>query len=505
MGVFRRLGDDARAGARRAWNRLRRQSGEPNHNLLALSDLHLGIDLRRESQHAAPPAIDAPLGSLLAHYTHHRENGRPWRLIIVGDMVDFIAITDVPAEGEATFPVSEMERQCGLAPEPEKACWKLSRVMRRHERVFLGLARFLRAGHEVVIIRGNHDADWCWPEVQTLLRSTLVSLAYPGPTSTGLSGRRKEAEKEAMGQRLRFEDWFHLEPGRVYAEHGHHYDEYSITEDLMRRPDGPQPLSEPVSTLALRYFSNRHPGLDPSEVDHWRMRDYVRWARRRGSFVRYFIDYLGMCLRVSAFTLKASTRTMLRSLRALVRLPRDVVVESGHLLHVRDLLRTVKADHEALAREVSALMKPPAARSFWAAARMLYFDRMMLALGLGLVAAGCVAVDGPALARVGVFALSLGVAGLVNAWLDRARLIESHPKLLAAAHRVSVLFAVPVVIMGHSHREVNQKVGDGAVYFNLGTWLGHRAEGLPHVVVTAQGPAFRRWKQGKSDASVEVA
>src|SRR5690606_24531698 len=121
------------------------------------------------------------LASLLLHYAAHRENGRPWRLIVVGDMVDFIAITDVPEEGEAPFPISEMERECGLAPEPEKACWKLNRVMRRHERVFLGLARFLRAGHEVVIIRGNHDADWCWPEVQTLLRSHLVSLAYPGP------------------------------------------------------------------------------------------------------------------------------------------------------------------------------------------------------------------------------------------------------------------------------------------------------------------------------------
>lgn len=505
MGVFQRLGHDARAQARRAWSRLRGVEGEPDHNLLALSDLHLGIDLRGNRQHATSPAIDGPLGSLLTHYAVHRENGRPWRLIVVGDMVDFIAITDVPAEGEAPFPVSDMERQCGLAPEPHKACWKLSRVMRRHERVFLGLARFLRAGHEVVIIRGNHDADWCWPEVQALLRSSLVSLAYPSPAGTGLTGRRRQAEKEAMGRRLRFEDWFHLEPGRVYAEHGHHYDEYSITEDLMRRPDGGQRLSEPVSTLALRYFGNSHPGLDPSEVDQWRMRDYVRWARREGSFVRYFIDYLGMCVRVSAFTLKASLRTMWRSLRAVVRLPRDVVVESGHLRHARDLLRKVKADHEALARELSELMKPPAAHSFWATARMLYFDRLMLVLGLGVVATCCIAVDGPVWARAGVFAVALGLAGLVNTWLDRARLIESHPKLLAAAHRVSVLFAVPVVIMGHSHKEVNQRVGDGATYFNLGTWLGRNAEGLPHVVLTDQGAELRRWKQGKSDASVEVA
>lgn len=504
MGVLGRWRLRVKRRARKAWKNVRRVADEtPTHNVLALSDLHLGCDLRTEKAHTGPPTIDGPLGALLEHYAMHREDDRPWRLLIVGDVVDFIAITRVPSPGEVDFEVTEFERQCGLAPEPDKACWKLSKVAERHALVFARLARFVETGNELVIIRGNHDADWCWPAVQDLMRTLLVARAFPDAAQSGLSGRRRRAEIADMRARIRFEDWFHLEPGRVYAEHGHHYDEYSITDDLMRRPDGAQRLSEPVSTLALRYFSNKHPGLDLSQVDHWNMRDYVRWARSEGGFSRYFGDYVEMCLRVSAFTLKASIGTMLRSLRAVVRLPKTMVEEEGKLRHFRELLRAVKADHEGLAQEISSLMKPPAAHSFWATARMLYFDRMLLGVGVIFTAGTCMAVSGSPWARLGTFAAIAAFAGVLNAWLDRARLIESHPKLLAAAHRVSVLFAVPVVIMGHSHREVNQMVGDGCRYFNLGTWLGQGDKGFPHVVLTDAGATMRRWDAVQ--ARVEVA
>lgn len=490
-------------GARSAWKTVRRTSPEtPTHNIIALSDLHLGCDLR-SSELTEPPPIDEPLGALLAHYAQHREDGRPWRLLLVGDIVDFIAITRVPEPGETSFEASDFERRCGLAPEPDKACWKLAQVAERHVLAFTRLAQFVQAGNEIIIIRGNHDPDWCWPKVQELMRTLLVSKAWPDGAASGLAGRRRRAELAAMRQRIRFEDWFHFEHGRVYAEHGHHYDEYSITDDLMRRPDGGQRLSEPVSTLALRYFSNKHPGLDLSQVDRWRMRDYVRWARSEGGFLRYFGDYVEMCLRVSAFTLKASVGTMWRSVGALLKLPKTMVEEEGKMRHVRELLCVVKADHEGLAQEISALMKPPAADSFWATARMLYFDRMLLGAGVVFSASACVAVSGSPWMRLGAFAAVAGLAGVLNAWLDRARLIESHPKLLAAAHRVSVLFAAPIVIMGHSHREVDCPVGDGSRYFNLGTWLGRDEKGFPHVVLTDSGARMRRW--GAGQARVEVA
>lgn len=456
----------------------RTRTQPPTHNVLAISDLHLGDALRRNEPRPLSPPLDAPLAAFLDHYAQAREDGRPWRLLIVGDMVDFIAITAAPPPGEAPFDVTEFERACGLEPEPLKARWKLEQVIAYHHRFFDALARFIAMGHEVVIIRGNHDASWCFAEVQNCLRETLEALVSPDP---------------GFRARLRFEDWFHLEPGRVYAEHGHHYDEYSVTDDLMRRPDARGRLSEPVSTLAFRYFGNRHPRIDLSDVDRWRMLDYIRWAHREGGLVRYFLDYVGMSARVCAFVLKASVRTMLGSVGGVLRTSKALAVERGRVAHVRALLRGVRRDHGRLAREIAALMKPPASGSVWATARMLYFDRVVLLLGVGAIGCGCIAVEGPRSARWGVFSAVAGLAALANAWLDRTRLVASHPKLRAVAHRVSVLFGVPVVIMGHSHRQVNERVGEDARYLNLGTWLGQDASGFPHAAVTARGAEFRHF------------
>jgi UDP-2,3-diacylglucosamine pyrophosphatase LpxH len=49
--------------------------------------------------------------------------------------------------------------------------------------------------------------------------------------------------------------------------------------------------------------------------------------------------------------------------------------------------------------------------------------------------------------------------------------------------------------MGHSHRPVDEPVGNCARYFNLGSWTpGRSNEGFPHVVVTAGSAELRRWK-----------
>src|SRR5690349_25108253 len=67
--------------------------GQPNY--LLFSDVHLGADL---VQHARPWTIgrlrrvlqiDRDLSTMLDHYREQAEPGRPWTLIIAGDLVDF--------------------------------------------------------------------------------------------------------------------------------------------------------------------------------------------------------------------------------------------------------------------------------------------------------------------------------------------------------------------------------------------------------------------------------
>jgi hypothetical protein len=50
-------------------------------------------------------------------------------------------------------------------------------------------------------------------------------------------------------------------------------------------------------------------------------------------------------------------------------------------------------------------------------------------------------------------------------------------------------------VMGHSHRPVDQAVGNGTRYFNLGSWTpGRSTDGFPHVAVVGGSAELRRWR-----------
>jgi hypothetical protein len=49
--------------------------------------------------------------------------------------------------------------------------------------------------------------------------------------------------------------------------------------------------------------------------------------------------------------------------------------------------------------------------------------------------------------------------------------------------------------MGHSHRPVEEALGNGTRYFNLGSWTpGRSNDGFPHVAVVGGSAELRRWK-----------
>jgi UDP-2,3-diacylglucosamine pyrophosphatase LpxH len=132
-------------------------------NILVISDLHLGEDMTL----AATPAISRHLQVLerqliefLRHYTRRRRNGLPWRLVINGDMVDFLAMCLLPAQGRvdlSTDDIRHEEHVYGLDRRRQVACAKTRAVVDRHRDVFLALANFAAAGNTIEIVCGNHD------------------------------------------------------------------------------------------------------------------------------------------------------------------------------------------------------------------------------------------------------------------------------------------------------------------------------------------------------------
>jgi UDP-2,3-diacylglucosamine pyrophosphatase LpxH len=464
-------------GLRRMWRRVRSFSERP-HNLLAISDLHLGCDLKPAARLDKPRSTDAPLSSFIDWHATHREDGKPWRLILNGDIVDFVTITLVP-QGPVPFQISAEERALGLSPTGPKCVWKLRRTAERHPLVFDALARFVQKGNSVHIIRGNHDSEWRWPAVQEEFRCILAE--------------RSGAPRRKIDRLVEFHDWFYLEPGFFYAEHGHAHDCYSVQSDFFAEHRNDGEIELPLSSKVLRYFVNRYTEqVDlADDVDAWGVKEYLDWVLKAGNPLRVAADYFVMVFRVTYPVLRQS----LRISRAFARAAdRALAPKVDPHAHVRLLLATFQGT-EKQAQQLAEIASRPAEQSLFDSMQLFYLDRMLLAI-ICLLTAWTTSLSvhgfwakGGALTAVGI------VFAALNALLGAQRKTDAHPMLQRAAERVAQVFDVRYVVMGHSHRPVQEPVGNGAWYFNLGSWTPSRSnDGFPHVVVTSGSAELRRWK-----------
>src|SRR2546421_8434707 len=85
-------------------------------NILVVSDLHFGEELLpgapAERRHAVELAQSA-FREFLRHHTVRRLNGRPWRLVIAGDLFDFMSVV---IDGTREMPARTAdERRFGLS------------------------------------------------------------------------------------------------------------------------------------------------------------------------------------------------------------------------------------------------------------------------------------------------------------------------------------------------------------------------------------------------------
>jgi hypothetical protein len=172
--------------------------GDPR--TVVISDIHVGAGVVDD--------CDAELeGELIAFIRALASHDGLVELVINGDFLDFVQAP--PLTG------SELE---ALAPDGTRLCFtegqsaaKLSAIRDAHRPLFGALGDFLGSGstRSLVILPGNHDADFFWPAVRTLFSD---ALGVP----------------RAVHERLSF----HLE--RVYRprhaphawiEHGHQHDD----------------------------------------------------------------------------------------------------------------------------------------------------------------------------------------------------------------------------------------------------------------------------------------
>jgi UDP-2,3-diacylglucosamine pyrophosphatase LpxH len=457
------------------WRSVRSRSDRA-HNLLSISDLHLGCDLRKGTKIDQPRPADGQLAQFLEWYATHREEGKPWRLLLNGDIVDFVAITALPGADEPVgFDVSAEERQIGLSGSEPKCVWKLRRTAERHARVFDAFARFVQKGNSLHIIRGNHDSEWRWPLVQEELRNLLAERS-------GMNRRK-------LDRAVEFHDWFYLEPGYVYAEHGHAYDRYCVHSDFFE--EHKSQIDLPLSSKVMRYFVNRYTEQTdlPDDVDTWGIKEYLKWVLRAGNPLRIAADYFVMVFRVTypvfLQSLKISRRFARVADKAISRHAPDALVR-------RMLTRFQGTEKQA--QQLAAIASRPAEESLFDAMQLFYLDRALLALLCLGLAWSTSLLAGAFWAKAGsVTAVGMLFAAL-NARLGAQRQTNAHPLLLQAARRVAQVFDVRFVVMGHSHRPVEAEVGNSTLYLNSGSWTGRPEAGFPHIAVVGGTAELRRWK-----------
>lgn len=451
-----------------------------SHNLLVFSDVHLGSDLVHHARPDAPLRTrtaddrDNALAALLDFYRDHPENGRPWRLVIAGDFVDFVGMSvSPPREGTSTAP-DEDDVAFGLGNAEDHTIYKLRCVARHHRVVFEALGKFVAAGNTLVVVRGNHDVDFHWPAVQDEFVRQLATYA---PVRRG---------------QIEFEPWFYYEPDRVYVEHGHQYDRYCSHEHLLcpLAPNDPKRSFRSLSDILLRHIVRPTRGMPETGHDRAGAADYFLFAIRLG---------LGGAVAL-ATRFAHATATLLRirrehfgeGARKLRELHERKMAELASLVGVRI---------EQL-RALASLHAPPVTRSFPSIALTMMLDRLFLgAIGVaGVVGAVCF------VPRLGYGVLSAALVGVLVVALTvlfskMRRDIDPSCALRERAARVTRLMPAAFVVMGHTHTpEVSVAPGGDSTYVNLGSWDGDvdaAAAPRTHLVV-------RMREDGKPEAALYV-
>ena len=439
--------------------------------VLVVSDMHLGRDCRKitgfESRRPNPE-FDQAFIDLLDLYT--KGQASDWRIIFAGDFIDFVEVVVRPEAQDPltlSFDVSDEERSFGLGSESERSQVKLEATMAYHEAFFRRVAEFVRAGGEIVVLRGNHDAELYWEKVQTFMRRRLADLAFEGER---FDVDRAIEVRNDYQTRIQFAPWCYVEPGRLYVEHGHQYDAYCSFDKQLHpvSPTNPRRIDTPLFMFAMRYFVNMLTDFNPHHAQVWTASDYWAWFKARGPAGGLYVLRMGVAAVGRALWYAAQFAWG----RA------GEFAQEHHKKLIEEAERfQVPADKLI---QIDSLHYTPVTRNLSELARLLFLDRVLLVAGALAVCLGVLVVMTNVWWELLFIALTGLIAYQVNRMLAPRRFLLPGPKQALAARTIARIMDVPTVVMGHSHARRVVHLGDGRTYFNTGSWLPP-AEGRGHV------------------------
>lgn len=453
-------------------------------DIYVLSDLHLSAGLSRRTGRTSRLETffyDRPFSNLIDRIiVRASTRTQPTVLVLNGDVFDFLAMIHIPPDEELEalgISVTRRERRYGMTSEPIKSAWKMRQILRGHPVFFAALARFLRAGHRIHVIRGNHDLELYWRAVREAFYEEFVAV---------VRGEGEEIDEDTVRSGLEFHPWFYYEPGRVWIEHGHQYEasnslRFLLNPVLAHSGGDREGLDFPTGSLFVLAVYNRFKLIDPYSAQVFSLEQYLDL--------------------ISTYNVLDLAKSLLLHFPFFVRMLRHVrIFEISGVAGVSEVHRKRRAE---LAREhgleerlerIDALRRVPMGKTKYA-----LFRDMMRPIVRGVLLFGALAILSIALwmllfmliqetsflaetvvgkaSLMAVLALltvlGIFVGGSFFSRRYRSRRDPMHEILPERAARLGEILDVPMVVMGHSHGVDFMSAptpGKPVRYANSGTW-----------------------------------
>lgn len=456
------------------------------HNILVVSDLHFGEELLPGASAERIRAIElggAAFREFLRHHTVRRRDGRPWRLVIAGDLFDFMSVV-LPGSKERPAKTRD-ERIYGLPRSAKTGVLRMRAICESQRPLLADLARFAAAGHQVDIVVGNHDVELLAPEVAAELHDQLA-IAYrdssPRPQDTALS-------------RIKIVPWFVYVPGVAWIEHGHVYDEgcsFEFNLAPMDPKDGN--LIFNADYAAVRYLGQASPEIDPHGIESWGFWGYMQYT-------------IGVGFRASARIWSAYASfvsSLFRARRLHHSQKRRDRRRREHRARIVEVAREGGIAPEAAAA-IDRLSRAPLTASVRRLGRLLMLDRFGLILGIVVALIASFALLSLPWSLVAAAAAIGGGVG-ISRWLG-THMVTSQLPMRAIPQRIRKHVDAPVVVFGHTHDPRWQPLRAGGLYVNAGTWLPATRPGLrrcfTHLMIQPRDSLapiveLRQWREGGS-------
>jgi len=387
---------------------------------IIVSDLHLGagfFDLDKGNV-----LEDFIVDETFARFLHEMKEeseaqGTDFELIIDGDMMEFLQAPAVDQfEPRRAYPLEDYR-----SSSEEDSAKKVDWIIKGHPMFFAALREFIKPANpqrKVTILKGNHDVNLYWPAVKERIRQAVYA--------TG----------EERAKLLAFEEVCVNRDG-IYVEHGNQYTEKVNRVDNFEKPLDPEhegQLAIPAGSRFVIEFFNQ------VEWEKW----WVDSVKPMTALIWYAlaIDFPFAVKTLAAF-LKVAPILILGSLE---------VGEEGLPAEAEQLVRELEdeaqlqvigqryAEDETFRREFNARV-----------------GRLLEAADAPPEVARARAID-----EVSAFNLGKSIIAEVNSALHRAAEIKARET------------GAQIVVFGHTHEPLCERLESGGFYLNTGTWTWWR-------------------------------